>query len=75
MKKHTVGLKFIKMSIHFINYKNLYNILNMVEDQPMDKDRKEIEKIVLHEIYKRDHKLVKKKMLKDGKEIWIKTKR
>jgi len=75
MKKHTVGLKFIKMSIHFINYKNLYNILDKIKDTPMNKDRKEIEKIVSHEIYKRDHKLVEKKMLKDGKEIWVKTKR
>ena len=75
MKKHTVGLKFIKMSVHFLKYEHLYGILSKIEDQPMDRERKEIEKIVNSEIYKRDNKLVEKKMLKDGKEIWVKTKR
>jgi len=70
-----IGLRFIKMSIHFIKYENLYNILNLVEKESDCKDKTTIVKMVNDEIYKRDNKLLERVELKDGKEIWVKPRK
>jgi len=70
-----IGLKFIKMSIHFIKYENLHSILNLVEKESDCKDKTAIVKMVNDEIYKRDNKLLERVELKDGKEIWVKPRK
>lgn len=70
-----IGLRFIKSSISFIKYENLWGILNLIENEPSSKDKTKITNIVNDEIQKRDKKLLKRVALKDGKEVWVKTKK
>ena len=72
---HRIGIKFIKVSIHFLKYDHLYNILALVDNEPDTKEKFAIIEIVNNEIYKRDSKQVEKVILMDGKEIWVKTKK
>ena len=70
-----IGLRFIKQSIRFIKYKNLWSILNLIEKEPESKDKTKITNIVNDEIQKRDKKLLTRVELEDGKEIWLKVKK
>lgn len=66
-----IGLVFIKKSLPFLKYDNLWKIKDMVKDCS-DKDKDKIICMVDKEIKDRDNKIKVKVMLEDGKEVWLK---
>lgn len=69
-----IGLMFIKRSLPFLKYENLWEIKNKINDCT-DKDKEKIIKLVDKEIAKRDKKLVVKVELEGGKEVWLPKKK
>lgn len=68
-----VGLVFIKRSLPFLKYENLWAIKDKIKDCT-DKDKDKILAIVDKEIMARDKNLRVKVLLEDGKEVWLKKK-
>jgi len=69
-----IGLVFIKRSLPFLKYENLWEIKNRVKDCT-DKDKEKIIKMVDKEIDKRDKKLVVKVELEGDREVWLPKKK
>jgi hypothetical protein len=61
-----IGLVFIKRSLPFLKYENLWEIKNKINDCT-DKDKEKIIKLVDKEIAKRNKKLVVKIELEGGR--------
>jgi hypothetical protein len=61
-----IGLMFIKRSLPFLKYENLWEIKNKINDCN-DKDKEKIIKLVDKEIAKRNKKLVVKIELEGGR--------
>lgn len=61
-----IGLMFIKRSLPFLKYENLWEIKNKINDCT-DKDKEKIIKLVDKEIAKRNKKLVVKIELEGGR--------
>lgn len=55
-----VGLKFIKASIPFVSYANLFQIKHLVKDDPDSPEKKRIIEMVDMELDKRDRGYVDK---------------